>query len=799
MKIIRICLIIFFSILSISLASIDAAEKSSKASIPAESCQNFSHDGAWCWFSDPRAIYFEGAKKATYAGWVNSSGDIVIGVYDHLSGKIDTAMIHPEFEADDHANPSLLIRDDRRIMIFYSKHTQPDSPTFLRISKHPEDIREWEPVQHLWLNDNPIYPPEFRRDFCYTNPYQLSAENNKIFLFWRGIDFKPCVSTSTDGGTTWEPGRILVTAEEIYKDRRPYIKYGANGKDKIHFAFTDGHPSREPTNSIYYACYQNGALCRANGKKIASWEAIPITPEQADLVYDASKTGARAWIWDVAEDEKGYPVIVYTRHPVEEDHRYHYARWNGKKWLDYEICRAGKWFPQTPENETEREPHYSGGIALDHKNPTIVYLSRPVNGVFEIEKWTTKNKGRSWRSEAITAGSKNDNVRPFVIRNNPAGASPSVLWMNNRKYVHYTDYETAIKMDVPLKPLSSAIEPDAIAAAMRRVADWQLDHPSQHDLTDWTHGALFTGLTAWAQLANEEKYWNALREFADRNDWKLGDRIYHADDHCVGHTYLELYRRFRDPGMIQPLQDRFDYILQHPSPVTLKYGEQNKMDRWWWCDALFMSPPVWTKLAMITGEKKYLDYMNSEFWATTDYLYDNEEHLFFRDDRYFDQREANGKKVFWSRGNGWVIAGIARLLQDLPQDFSDRSKYVRLFQEMAAKLAEIQPADGLWRPSLLDPDSYPNPETSGSGFFCFALAWGINQKILDKETYLPIVEKAWAGLVQSVHLDGMLGFVQPIGADPKHVTADQTEIYGVGAFLLAGSEMYKLAISSSAP
>ncbi len=251
--------------------------------------------------------------------------------------------------------------------------------------------------------------------------------------------------------------------------------------------------------------------------------------------------------------------------------------------------------------------------------------------------------------------------------------------------------------------------------------------------------------------------------------------------------------------MIAPLQKGLDFILANPSAVTLKRQEQRGLDRWWWCDALFMGPPVWTRMSLITGDKRYIDFMNKEWWLTTGYLFDKEENLYFRDDGYFDKREANGKKIFWSRGNGWVIAGIVRVLQNMPQDYPDREKYVQLYTKMAAKLAAIQPQDGLWRPSLLDPDSYRNAETSGSGFFTFSLAWGINNGLLDRTEYLPAVQKAWAGLVKCVHPNGMLGNVQPIGADPKQVSADMTEIYGVGAFLLAGSEMYKIALFGDAP
>jgi rhamnogalacturonyl hydrolase YesR len=184
--------------------------------------------------------------------------------------------------------------------------------------------------------------------------------------------------------------------------------------------------------------------------------------------------------------------------------------------------------------------------------------------------------------------------------------------------------------------------------------------------------------------------------------------------------------------------------------------------------------------------------MNQQWWATTDYLYDKTEHLYLRDSTYFDRREANGRRVFWSRGNGWVFAGLARVLEAMPADFQDRPRYVQLYRDMAAKLITVQQPDGLWRASLLDPNAYPAPETSGTGFFCYGLAWGVNRGLFDEATYRPVVARAWQGLVGCVHPDGMLGSVQPIGAAPDKVSPDLTEVYGVGAFLLAGKEVHKM-------
>jgi len=351
-------------------------------------------------------------------------------------------------------------------------------------------------------------------------------------------------------------------------------------------------------------------------------------------------------------------------------------------------------------------------------------------------------------------------------------------------------------MTLPLRAQPAGDAKD-ILAVMQRVADWQLAHPSTHKPTDWTQGAGYTGFMALAGISGDTKYRDAIRAMAETNGWQPGPRQYHADDQCVGQTYAELYFLYRDPKMIAPLRAKFDDILAHPSAVTsldFKQPDHQALELWSWCDSLFMAPPAWMRLYAATDDERYLDYAVTNWWRTTDYLYDKDEHLFFRDSTFFNKKEANGKKVFWSRGNGWVMAGLVRLLQYLPMNSPERPRFEQLFKDMAAKVITCQQPDGLWHTSMLDPDSYPLKETSGSGFFIYALAWGINQDLLDRTTYQPAVDKAWSALVGCVNSDGKLAYVQPVGSDPKKFDADSTEVYGVGAFLLAGSEMYRTAV-----
>ena len=337
------------------------------------------------------------------------------------------------------------------------------------------------------------------------------------------------------------------------------------------------------------------------------------------------------------------------------------------------------------------------------------------------------------------------------------------------------------------------VDRDAVLQKMKQVADWQLANPSGHRPTDWTQGAGYAGFMALAQVSGDPRYLRAMIERGEANGWKLGPRRYHADDHCVGQMYCEVYFLKRDPRIIAPMREQFDAILAAPREFpTLEFRQRNVTDLWSWCDALFMGPPAWVRLWKATGDPRYLDFAVTNWWRTSDYLYDPEEHLYFRDSTYFNRREVNGRKVFWSRGNGWVMAGLARVLQYLPEDHPARPRFEQQFKEMANRVRLCQQEDGLWRSSLLDPASYPLKETSGSGFFAYALAWGINNGLLPRAEFEPAVRKAWEGLVSCIADDGRLTHVQPIGADPRRFDADATEVYGVGAFLLAGSEIYRL-------
>ena len=346
-----------------------------------------------------------------------------------------------------------------------------------------------------------------------------------------------------------------------------------------------------------------------------------------------------------------------------------------------------------------------------------------------------------------------------------------------------------------VRPFDDSLDRRSIVSVSTAAAEWQLAHPSTHPTYDWTQAPFWIGLEVFAPLSGDaERYLAAARRNGDDNRWRPGPRPLCADDHAIAQSYFRLYDIGRDRAMIEPALQTFDAVVLFPFDESLEFESWEKTWRQWvWCDALFMSPPALAMASRATGDRRYLDFMNRMWWKTTDYLYDREEHLYYRDSRFFDQRAPNGRKVFWSRGNGWVLAGLARVLQNMPADYADRPRYEQLFRDMAGTVAGLQQRDGYWRTSLLDAGSLPNPETSGTGFFVYALAWGVNEGLLDRAAFEPVIRKGWSALVRAVHPDGMLGYVQRIGDQPGDTTASGSEIYGTGALLMAGSEVWRLA------
>ena len=336
--------------------------------------------------------------------------------------------------------------------------------------------------------------------------------------------------------------------------------------------------------------------------------------------------------------------------------------------------------------------------------------------------------------------------------------------------------------------LSPALQPAAIDKALRKVADWQLERTMRHLDKIWTSAVLFTGFMAASEATGDPKYRNAMLTMAKGFNWELRTPYPNADDISVAQTYLELYALDPSPEKLAATRAQLDILI---NLKTLKPADDRLP--WWWCDALFMAPPVWLKMYQATGERKYLDYVHEQWQKSYDLLYDKQEHLYARDASYIGKTEPNGKKIFWSRGEGWVLGGLARSIDYIPADDPKRPFYIQQLREMSAAVAKIQGPDGLWHAGLLDPATYPLPEISGSALFVYGMAYGVNKGYLDEKTYRPVIERAWAGILKSVYADGRLGGIQQTGAEPAFYRPASSFNYGVGGFLLAAAELKKMA------
>ena len=402
-----------------------------------------TENGAWCWFSDPRAIYVDGQ---VVTGWVKSNGTVEAALFDISDQSIQTVDLYFRLEKDDHNNPAFVKTSEGTVLAMYTRHSLKD--LFINESYHNGNNFSFREPQFI----HPISKKELeefpRETITYANPILLKEEDGRIYCFGRWTGFKPNMMWSDNNGTTWTKSKVFITNYPFDPGNRPYVKYYSDGNSRIHFVFTDGHPRVEPTNSVYHAYYEKGEFFKADGSKITDIKNIPFEPGAASTIYKSNEEEGRAWIADIGQDVNGNPVVLYTKSPEETDHRYWYAHFNGEIWINHEICKSGKWFPQTQPGQTEREPHYFGGMTIHPDNAQVVYLSRQINGIFEIERWETADSGKTWKHEAVTQNSEFDNVRPFIPRGLQAEDAEVVLWMENQKYIHYTNFMTSIKYKI---------------------------------------------------------------------------------------------------------------------------------------------------------------------------------------------------------------------------------------------------------------------------------------------------------------------------------------------------------------
>lgn len=376
----------------------------------------------------------------------------------------------------------------------------------------------------------------------------------------------------------------------------------------------------------------------------------------------------------------------------------------------------------------------------------------------------------------------------------------------------------AISCCQKVQPYSSALNETAVRTVVNDAIEWQkMNMPTSGrevynpQYTGWADGVFLSAVAEWTEVDDSRNFRKWLREIGEKYKYEPAPRTMNpANDIAVSMMYADLYLEECRPkylldtiadfqsqlkeleggwNEIIPTIERLDYQMKYfPETDNLNFGVAKNHERWCWCDALYMAAPTYAIMSNITGNEAYREFMNAEYHAVVSSLYSKEDSLFFRDTRFITEKELNGEKIFWGRGNGWAVASLARVLDLLPDDYYDRDFYLDLYKELICRLVELQSEDGYWRTSLLDPVSFPSKEMSATGFCAYALWWGINRGIIGNEYYDNAV-RAWDALVSSVQDGGKLGWIQPIGDTPENISADKNEVYGTAALALTGKEV----------
>lgn len=392
-------------------------------------------EGAWCWFADPRALHHcsaDGSIDHTYIGYIDVHGNIKAMQYDFKTGQQEEVLIRSCFQPDDHDNPTFLVLPDERVMVFYSRHTD-EACFYYRISRLPGDLTTLGEEKRIKTNHNTTYP----------SPFILSDDPGHIYLCWRGIRWHPTIARlslpDANDNVTVEDGPYQMVQST---GARPYAKYASNGKDKIYLAYTTGHPDNELPNHLYFNCIDIAKLQLEDiqGHKLASIAKAPLKVDKTEkyaarfprTVVDSPQE--RDWLWQVAIDYQGRPLIAMVRISADKgSHDYYLARWEGRTWRKSFLAHAEGHFHQTPN----LEKCYSAGMAIDPANTNEVYCSLPVKGRYgkryEIVKFIMDAGGQVAATDTLTRDSRKNNVRPYII----PGSENSPLrltWMHGDYY-----------------------------------------------------------------------------------------------------------------------------------------------------------------------------------------------------------------------------------------------------------------------------------------------------------------------------------------------------------------------------
>ncbi len=335
---------------------------------------------------------------------------------------------------------------------------------------------------------------------------------------------------------------------------------------------------------------------------------------------------------------------------------------------------------------------------------------------------------------------------------------------------------------------------DSVLGIMRKVNGHALAHPRVESDHNWIRGTWYSGVTEAYHATGDTNYLEQARAWAEKHEYKIGTEKSGFNRMFCAMTWLELYLLQPDQKKINPTIEALRADLPwSPTVGKIWYGHDPRQTDigWVYADGLYAASTL-AMLNRATGDQKYLDFLNDAYWKVIGTILDKDDNLCYRDPSYIGKRSPNGGKIFWSRGNGWIFAGLPRVIRTLPKEDPHYERYVELYRRLAKAIAAQQQDDGFWRANLGDAWHYPMPESSGTAFFVDGFGQGVRMGLLDKDAYLPVIIRGWKALVSSVHPDGLLGWVQPVDAEPRPSHPRTTQEYGTGLFLSAGSQVYRL-------
>ena len=649
--------------------------------------------------------------------------------------------------------PQSMRMADGSIYLFYRAGGHP-APWSLRISKDDGES---------WSKPEPII--EMRRDFpdkkaCSYNAFVPGADYKTVHCFWVYKDDDPRRNKRKYQGMH----------EAVYRYNFYYAKRSAEGQ----WVSADGSPMSDlPVNKTFA---DRHAMFLDSGEEFTAPTRIVI--DEDDTPYIHIRQGVTDW----KRGKVFVPFHYRFGSPSNGNWRVHDEMRNQWPELVKDLLlsagpavfggrQPNEWFihykegpPEDPKATYVWLGHIEKGYAI--RQDGLDYpVARPPAGASGIT--------RPGAASDANKGAKRDGAdQPAAAPESPAAESAQYLGAANG-----FEKETVI----------------ALADRVRAHVNSQpLRFPNQH----WVRGAYYAGLLAMYESTSDRAYLDDCMGWGKQVSWGIkeqGGGPYESGAFPLvcGQIWYGCYRAKKDELMMQPtLAFLEDPKVENPLSAPGKWYLENTRHRF--VDGLFTAPPTLAMLYQMTGDEKYVDWMNACFWDVHKEIFDHDAGLFYRDARSKPRKTKNGKKVLWSRGNGWAFGGLTRILKHLPERHASYARYKALYIQMAESLAKRQQADGFWRSNLDDPEQYTMKESSGTAVFCYGITWGINNGILDRERFLPVARRAWTALASVVNEDGKVGWSQPAGGGPGKVAEADTSKFGTGIFLLAASEIHLL-------